>query len=333
MPAFSRRLRPAPPRPAAPTAHHPRAAAIAAVRGVGVPVVLAAVVTATSGWTSYTVQRGDTLTAIASRYGTTVATLVRANDLPAHGNLVFAGRPLRVPGGAGSGGDVARPGGASATHTVVSGDTLWGIARRYGTTVPALAAANGRAPGASHIVVGEVLRIRAAASPDRPDETRVTAENTFAGRTYPDDVVAAAARNREILAERDLPSREQMRDLITATARDHGVEPALALAVSWQEAGWRQDRVSVANAVGAMQVVPSTGRWVSSVIGRDLDLLDPADNVTAGVVLLRILGDQAEDAEAIAGYYQGLASVRSNGMHADTSAYVANVRALRQRFR
>jgi hypothetical protein len=36
--------------------------------------------------------------------------------------------------------------------------------------------------------------------------------------------------------------------------------------------------------------------------------------------------------QAVAGYYQGLQSVRDNGMYASTKAYVANVMALRQRY-
>ncbi len=45
----------------------------------------------------------------------------------------------------------------------------------------------------------------------------------------------------------------------------------------------------MANAVGAMQVIPTTTDWISGVVGRRLDPLDPHDNATTGVVLLRIL--------------------------------------------
>ena len=44
----------------------------------------------------------------------------------------------------------------------------------------------------------------------------------------------------------------------SAKARANGVDPALALAVSYQESGWNMHVVSVANAVGAMQVIPAT---------------------------------------------------------------------------
>jgi N-acetylmuramoyl-L-alanine amidase len=159
-----------------------------------------------------------------------------------------------------------------------------------------------------------------------------SSSNSFAGRTYADSVVSAASRNRATLARRNLPSTSQMRALIVRKARANGVDPALALAVSWQESGWGMHHVSVANAIGAMQIIPSTGEWISGVIGRRLDLLDPSDNVTAGVVLLRVLTQQAGERNAVAGYYQGLRSVRQNGMYADTKQYVRSVLHLKSRF-
>ena len=92
--------------------------------------------------------------------------------------------------------------------------------------------------------------------------------------------------------------------------------------------------VSAADAIGAMQVVPSTGNFVSRyIVGRHLDLLDAHDNAIAGVALLRNLLRAAPVDQAVAGYYQGLGSVRSRGMYADTKTYVANVLALRDRFK
>jgi soluble lytic murein transglycosylase-like protein len=113
-----------------------------------------------------------------------------------------------------------------------------------------------------------------------------------------------------------------------------GVDPALALAVAYQESGFDMRVVSPANAVGVMQVIPSSGTWASSLVGRHLDLLDPQDNVVAGVAILRSLQAAAADTPtAIAGYYQGLAGVLRNGMYADTRRYVANVQTLMTRFR
>jgi soluble lytic murein transglycosylase-like protein len=120
-----------------------------------------------------------------------------------------------------------------------------------------------------------------------------------------------------------------VRRAIIHIARQHGVGTNLALAIAWQESGWQMDQLSSAHAIGAMQVLPATGRWLSSVVGRHLQLSRLNDNVTAGVVLIKVLRDQAGVPHAVAGYYQGLASVRHDGMYRETRHYVANVLYLR----
>jgi len=124
-----------------------------------------------------------------------------------------------------------------------------------------------------------------------------------------------------------------MRALVRQTAIDMGVDPALALAVAYQESGFNHASVSPANAIGTMQVIPTSGDWASDLVGRRLNLLDPRDNVVAGVAILRQLVRTAPDLPtAIAGYYQGLSSVTRNGMYEDTKRYVANVQSLMSRF-
>jgi LysM repeat protein len=294
-------------------------------RLVAVPLLLAALVTAGSpGWGSYTIRRGDTLEAIAKRYHTTVSRLVEVNRLPGNGNLIYAGKSLRVPTATRA--SATRTVTTKLHHRVVAGDSLIKIAKKYGVRPDVIARAN-RLPASMIVRLGDTLvvpvtrRVSTASSP-----------NSFAGRTYASSVVSAAARNRAILANRQVPSRDAMRALIVSTAKANGVDPSLALAISWQESGFNMRRVSVANAIGAMQVIPSTGAWISSVIGRRLDLLKPRDNVTAGVVLLRILTRSAGERTAVAGYYQGLKSVRERGMFPDTRQYVANILALKKRF-
>lgn len=97
---------------------------------------------------TYTVQRGDTLWAIAQRYHTTVAALVRANDI-ADPDLIYPGQVLRISGSG------AAP---EQRYLVQRGDTLWAIAQRYHTTVAALVRANGIADP-DLIYPGQVLQI------------------------------------------------------------------------------------------------------------------------------------------------------------------------------
>ncbi|KRE92327.1 hypothetical protein ASG76_17960 [Nocardioides sp. Soil774] len=126
--------------------------------------------------------------------------------------------------------------------------------------------------------------------------------------------------------------REKVRRVIAGAARRHHVDPQLALAVSWQESGWQMGVVSHADAVGAMQVLPSTARWMEHYAGRRLRLHRLGDNATAGVLLLRVLATQTDRRRhKIGAYYQGLGAVREHGLYDETRTYVANVEAIKRR--
>lgn len=270
--------------------------------------------------TRYRVRSGDTLSAIAARTRTPLSTLYRLNRLSAR-SVIHPGQLVTVRGRT----PAATRRAGTAAYTVRSGDTLSGIAVKHGSTLAALLKTN-------HLSARSVIhpgqRLRVPATPVKS----ATSANTFAGRTYPGTTVAAANRNRAALAHTSVPSRSQTKAMIVATARRHGVDPRLALAVGWQESGWNQRQVSVANAIGVMQVIPSSGQWASEMAGRKLNLLRTQDNITAGVVILRSLTRSAKNLDqAIAGYYQGLYSVQQHGMYADTKVYVANVKAHRAR--
>ena len=287
--------------------------------------------------TSYTVKAGDTVSHLAAKYGTTVSAIVAANGLDSRA-MIRIGQKLSIPTASTAAGTSAGTSAGTATtsaprptttsYTVKAGDTVSHLATRYGTTVSAIVAANGLDSRAM-IRIGQKLRIPTAS-------TAVTSGlvgDTFAGRTYPAATVASANQNKAALLEIGVPSKAEMQALVASTARTYGVDPALAQAIAYQESGFNHASVSPANAIGCMQVIPSSGEWASQLVGRDLNLLDPRDNVVAGVVILRQLQATAGDTStAIAGYYQGLASVRRNGMFADTRRYVANVRTLVSRF-
>jgi LysM repeat protein len=83
------------------------------------------------------VQRGENLTRIAYRYGTTVQAIVAANHLP-NPNLIYVGQRLYIPTG---GGGV--PCGCGCVHVVRRGETLSQIAWRYGTSMWTIARCNG----------------------------------------------------------------------------------------------------------------------------------------------------------------------------------------------
>lgn len=105
---------------------------------------------------TYTVQRGDTLSAIANRYGTTVQELVDINNL-ANPNLIYPGQTLRILTNSTSNGSETR-GTGSITYTVQRGNTLSQIARAYGVTVSHIVEMN-KIQNPNLIYPGEKLRI------------------------------------------------------------------------------------------------------------------------------------------------------------------------------
>lgn len=96
---------------------------------------------------TYIVQPGDTLIGIAARYGVSVSQLARANGLRWN-SWVYVGQRLSIPG------TQASP---DALYIVRRGDTLFGLARRFGTTVQAIMAANNLR--STTIYVGQQLLI------------------------------------------------------------------------------------------------------------------------------------------------------------------------------
>ncbi|MFI7494274.1 LysM peptidoglycan-binding domain-containing protein [Kocuria sp. M4R2S49] len=295
----------------------------------------------------HTVSPGDSLWAVAQRHGVAVDELMRWNDLSGAA-LLMPGQKLRLSGGeapaAGASKETAPPAEdpPRTDHVVRSGDSLWSISQARGVSVQSLLEAN-------DLTVNSLLRpgqrlsvaapasatVRTAAAPEPAEEPRPerAVGDSFLGRTYEDSVVDSANRHHEQLTARPAPSREEMRRLVHDTAVQMGVDPALALAHAYQESGFDHRAVSPADAVGTMQVIPDAGDWASGLVGRELDLLDPQDNVTAGVAIIRQLGRSAPSTDvAIAAYYQGLHGVKKYGMYDDTKQYVKNVKSHRKRF-
>lgn len=105
---------------------------------------------------TYIVQRGDTLSEIASRYGTTVQEIVDINNI-ANPNFIYPGQTLRITTNSTVHGSETR-GTGSITYTVQRGNTLSQIARAYGVTVSHIVEMNG-IQNPNLIYPGEKLRI------------------------------------------------------------------------------------------------------------------------------------------------------------------------------
>ena len=275
------------------------------VRALLVPLLLALVVSAGHpGWIRHRVKRGDTLSELALKYGTSVEALRELNKLPGN-NLIIVGQVLKV-------GRVptvtkktqpAKLKRVTVRYTVRRNDSVIAIAKHFSADPRWLAKVN-------HLPRSLVIH---------PGQRLVV------GSVFVRNVPRAKARPQRV-------PKAYAKSLVVREARRAGMDPALALAVSYNESGWQQHVVSSVGAVGVMQVMPTTGAWVAKyLVKRPLDLNKVEDNVVAGVQYLAMLLRIAKLEQAIAGYYQGLTSVRERGMYDDTKAYVKNILALRQR--
>ena len=111
-----------------------------------------------SGEQTYTVKKGDTLSGIAAKYGTTYQKLASYNGI-ANPNSITVGQVIRIPGsGSTTSGGSGNTSSGEQTYTVKKGDTLSGIAAKYGTTYQKLASYN-RIANPNNISVGQVIKI------------------------------------------------------------------------------------------------------------------------------------------------------------------------------
>lgn len=295
---------------------------------------------APSNATTYTVVPGDTLGAIAARHGVPLSSIFSWNNLSGS-SIIYPGQKIKVSGGsspstppapAPAPAPAATPVASTGSYTIKAGDTLSSIASRHNVSLSALMSVN-TVSATTVIYPGQKLTIPGTSSLQPAGETKPLVPSTFLGFTYPPAVVSSANENKALLNASPVPSRDEMKSIVADTARRMGVSPSLALAFAEQESGFDQRAVSPANAIGTMQVIPSSGQWASDLVGRKLNLLDPYDNATAGVAIIRALIATSEDLDnAIAGYYQGQYSVSKYGMYDDTKRYVESIKARQRTF-
>ena len=292
-------------------------------------VALSALPAASEAAVAHVVQPGETLWSIAAANNLTTRTVAAFNGVPENSNVILGSAvnvPTTVEGAAAlqtAGIVPAAPAAAPSaapkpmgSYIVRRGDTLTGLASSSGVSVSQVAAMNGLAPDA-RIVEGTVFKLPTGApAPPRAAQPAPAATVVPAADPKPTATRVGAADVQRV-------------------ASAAGISPSLAAAIGWQESGFNNNMVSSANARGVMQVMPGTWDWVErNLAGRKLDPTSATDNVNAGVLYLKQLLRETggDENTAIAGYYQGLGSVRSRGLYDDTKQYVANVQALRSRF-
>ncbi len=270
---------------------------------VPVPVAVAPVPEVVPGATpgpgelSYVLRRGDSLFTVARRFKVTVAVLAATNRI-ANPNRVLAGTRLVIPSPA-----VPAPAGTSAaTPTTIAPPPA---------TDPSMIVTPAAAPTSPSVPAGGLTA--AAMAPWLSADQLARLPQGL--HTYPERLAL-------------LPSFDRW-------AAEYGVAPDLLKALAWMESGWQQTVVSSSGAVGVGQLLPATAAWVAGFLIRaPLDPFVADDNVRMSArFLAHLLTLTTGDVNlAVAGYYQGLTSIRREGMKATTAAYVNVVLALRARF-
>jgi soluble lytic murein transglycosylase-like protein len=281
------------------------------IRTTALAAVAATLVCApASASTPHTVVQGETLWSIATANGMSAETVAAANGLSPDAHVVL-GSTIQVPDAAAAAPAQGAPP-ALGAYTVQPGDTLSGIAARTGVSAAEIGWMNGVDPGGT-LLAGMALKLPTGApvpaSQPAPQSVPASAPYASGGSSSSAEIAQVAAAE--------------------------GVPGSLAAAIAWQESGFNNAMVSPANARGVMQVMPGTWDWVQENLATSpLDPASPHDNVRAGVLylgnLLRETG--GDERAAAAAYYQGLGSIRAQGVFPETQHYVDNVMALRGRF-
>ncbi|MCU1448187.1 MAG: LysM peptidoglycan-binding protein [Acidimicrobiales bacterium] len=199
------------------------------------------------------------------------------------------------------------PAPAARTYTVRPGDNLEGIAKRYGTSVRAIAGAN-KVRNFNLVVIGTKLTIPASPAVAGKGPARLQAH----------------------------PERLSLTPRFDYWAGRYGVPADLLKGLAWYESGWQNHVVSSTGAIGVGQLMPFTSDFVASQLLRNpgLDPKKVDDNIRMSARFLRFLLDQTGGAPglALAAYYQGLARTQQGKFFEDTKVYVAGVSAARQQF-
>ena len=222
----------------------------------GAPVASKAAAVASAVPAEVTVLEGDTVSAIAARYGLSTAEVLAENGL-SWSSLIFPGQRLALPGGAAAASTappVMRP--EIARHVVAAGDTVSGIAAAHGLDAEVVLSANGLS-WSSLIFPGQAIVLPATDGAAAPPTTAPPAADPAPSTPGPDEATAVVML--------DVAMDDEMRAnarIVVDVGRALGVPDrgiVIALAVAAQESGLRNLDHGDEDSLGLFQQRPSQG--------------------------------------------------------------------------
>ena len=167
-----------------------------------------------AGWKQYTIKKGDTISKISKRTGVPSAVILQVNQINA--KSLKAGRTILVPGSMQRNTEIAASSRQNVTqgsnYKVRSGDTLFSIAQRSGSSVQTLCKANNINQKTS-LKVGQKLFIPGTSKPSAPAQV---ASNEGKSKQNKQQVAQNSNKNYTV----------QSGDTVWSIARKHGIDPS-----------------------------------------------------------------------------------------------------------
>lgn len=175
--------------------------------------------TAAPKFVTHTVVKGDTLYSLARRYGTTVAEIVALNPSIEDGQTISIGQTYVMTSGK-KPVESREQAGEYIEHTVVKGDTLYSLARKYGTTVDAVVAVNPEITDGQSIKIGQTYKFPTNLSNSDVSQINTAEENT--GDVYGNE------ESDRIMAESPVPVSNTRVAASSGIEKDPKIENLLA---------------------------------------------------------------------------------------------------------
>ena len=217
--------------------------------------------------TTHTVAKNDTVWDLSQKYGVSIQSIEKLNNIDQNTHLIVTGQTLKVPASNSSTENTSSEENTSADTenttdvTVQSGDTLWDLAQKYGTTVAKLRELNGLSADTTLIYPGKVLKVNGTA---QATQSTTTATTTTADQTTAATTQDTTAQDTTTQATQDTTAQQTTQETqtpqvtVSANHTTYTVQAGDSLYSIAQAYGVTVDSLRSANTLGATLAVGQT---------------------------------------------------------------------------